>query len=74
MIYDTIIPVLLGILGFAAVVSCSVLGYQIVKSADEPQERAQKVHNLKIILLGIGVAFVILMLIKPIINIIENYL
>lgn len=74
IIYDTVIPALLGILGIAAIVSCTVLGYQIVKSADEPQERADKVKKLKQILFGIAIAFLLLIAVEPIINLVKGYM
>lgn len=74
IIYDTVIPALLGVLGIAAIVSCTILGYQIVKSADEPQERADKVKRLKQILFGIAIAFLLLMAVEPITNLIKGYM
>lgn len=61
IVFDTIVPALIAILGIAGGVSIAVLGYQIVKSADEPQERQQKISNLKNILIGIGVALLLLL-------------
>ena len=69
---DDVIPVLMILLGIAAGLSISVLGYQIVKSADEPQERQDKIKRLKNILIGIGVAFLLLFAAKPAIKFIER--
>ena len=74
LINDTIVPVLLGILGLAAVVSCTVLGYQIVKAADEPQERAEKIGRLKGILIGIAIAFIMTLVIGPVVDFVKKFL
>ena len=74
MIYDTIIPVLWVLLGICAVVTCTVLGYQIVKSADEAQERQDKIKSLRNILIGLAMAALILFAAEPIINFINKYM
>lgn len=74
MIYDTIIPVLIGILLTAAGVSIMVLGYQIVKSADEGQERHEKVVRLRNILIGIGIAVLLLAVVGPLSGVVEEVL
>lgn len=74
LIYDTIIPTLLILLGIAAGVTCAILGYQIIKSSDEPQERQEKIQRLKSILLGIAIAFIILAAIEPVSKLISKYM
>lgn len=74
LIDDTIIPTLLLILGLAATVTIVVLGSQIVKSSDEPQERADKIKRLKSILIGLALAFILVMAFGPLRNLIETYL
>ena len=74
MIYDDIIPVLVGVLVIAAGVSIAVLGYQIVKSADEDQERHDKIKRLRNILLGIGIAILLLFVMEPMSKFIEGFL
>ena len=74
MIYDDIIPLLIGVLVVAAGVSVMVLGYQIVKSADEDQERHDKIKRLRNILIGIGIALLLLFAIEPIANVVEGFL
>lgn len=74
MIYDTIIPVLLTVLGIAATVAVVLLGYQIIKTSDEPQERAEKIAKLKNILVGLVLAFGILIAAEPIMEFVERWL
>lgn len=74
IINNTVIPTLLWILGIGAVVTGTVLGWQIVKSADEPQERAEKISRLKSILIGIIIAFILLMAIGPMKDFIMRYI
>ena len=72
LVYDTIIPVLITILFIAAGVSIAVLGYKIVKSADEPQERRDKVVKLRNILIGIGIALLLLFAANPAVDFIKG--
>jgi len=74
IIFDTIIPALLVILGIAAGVSIAVLGYQIVKSADEPQERQDKIRRLRNILIGLALAFVVLLVAEPITDFVKQWI
>ena len=74
MIYDDIIPVLIGVLIIAAGISVAVLGYQIVKSADEDQERHDKIKRLRNILIGIGIALLLLFAIEPMAKVVERFL
>lgn len=74
LVYDTIIPTLTYILIIAAALSIAVLGYQIVKSADEAQERRDKIHRLRNILIGIGIALLLLFAIEPAVKLIEGLL
>jgi len=71
-VVEDIIPVLIIILGIAAALTITILGYQIVKSADEPQERREKITRLKGILVGLGIAFLLLFAAKPAIKLIER--
>lgn len=72
IITDTVIPTLMGILGLAAAVSIIVLGYKIVKGADEPEERSKNIKLLKSILIGIAIAFIALALTKPLMSLFES--
>lgn len=72
IVYDTVIPVLLIILGLAATVTIVVFGVQIIKGADDPQERSDKIKRLAGILIGIAIVFVVLAAIEPISELIQN--
>ena len=74
MIKETIIPVLLAILGFAAVITSSVLGWQIVKSADSSQERSEKIARLRTILISLVVVAALLLALGPATDFIRNKL
>lgn len=51
------LPILYAVIGLILVVKGVVLGVQIVKSADEPQVRQEKVGSLKWLVIGVGIAF-----------------
>ena len=74
LIYDTIIPVLITILLILAGVTIAVEGYKIVKSADEPQERQERIKHLRNILIGIGIAMLLLFVIEPLSNVVVEFL
>lgn len=74
LIYDTLIPTAITILLIAAGVAIAVLGYQIIKSSDEPQERQEKIRTLRNILIGIGIALLLLFIIEPFVNLIKGNL
>ena len=46
-------------------VTLAMLGYQIVKSADDPQERKEKISRLRGILIGVAIALLLLFIIEP---------
>ncbi len=73
-ITDTIIPLLLSILGVAAITTTVTLGYKIVKSADEPQERREYIAKLRNILIGIGIAFLLVALYTPVTELVSTWL
>ncbi len=74
MIFDDIIPALLIILGIAAALVGTILGYQIIKSADEPQARQEKISQLKNIIIGIIMVFIILLAAEPVTDLVRKYL
>ncbi len=74
LIYDTLIPTLITILLIAAGISIAVLGYKIVKSSDEPQERQESVKKLRNILIGIALALIVLFALKPLIKLVQDYI
>ena len=50
-------PIIYAALGLFLVIKGSLLGVQIVKSADEPQVRQEKIGSLKWLVIGVAVAF-----------------
>ena len=54
---NIILTIILIILGIFLVVKGAILGMQIVKAADEPQVRQEKVGSLKWLVIGVGIAF-----------------
>lgn len=74
IINDTIIPALLIILGLAAGVTITILGIQIIKGSDEAQERQDKIHRLRGILIGIAIAFILLAATGPLTKFIGKWL
>jgi len=57
VVYGTVMPIIYAILGLFLVVRGAILGIQIVKSADEPQVRQEKVGAIKWLVIGVAVAF-----------------
>lgn len=74
IIEETIIPALITVLLIAAGITIAVQGYRIVKAADEPQERQERVRALRNILIGIGIAILLLAVIRPFITYLEGKL
>lgn len=72
IIFDTVIPALLLVLGLAAAVTLCALGYQIVKEADDASQRSENIQRIRNILIGIVAAFVILMAMEPFIKLMEK--
>ena len=57
IVKHTVMPILWGVLGLFLVVKGTILGVQIVKSADEPQVRQEKVGSLKWLVIGVAIAY-----------------
>lgn len=57
IVYNVVLPVIWGVLGLFMVVKGSLLGVQIVKAADEPQVRQEKIGSLKWLVIGCAIAF-----------------
>lgn len=55
-IVDTICAVIYVALGLFLVIKGSLLGLQIVKAADEPQVRQEKIGSLKWLVIGVAIA------------------
>ncbi len=69
---ETLIPILLAVIGVAAVVSGTVLGYKIVKNADDTGERANNIKSLRNILIGLGATALILLAYEPVYKFMKN--
>ena len=57
IVNTVLIPLIYGITGFVLVIKGALLGTQIVKSADDVQLRAEKIHALKWLVIGVGITF-----------------
>ena len=53
----TIMPIIYIVLALFLVVKGAILGVQIVKAADEPQVRQEKIGSLKWLVIGIAIAY-----------------
>lgn len=60
-IYDLVnsyvLPVIYAALGLFLLIKGALLGMQIVKAADEPQVRQEKIGSLKWLVIGVAIAF-----------------
>lgn len=57
IVMNTVLPIIWAVLGLFLVVKGALLGVQIVKSADEPQVRQEKIGSLKWLVIGVAIAF-----------------
>lgn len=57
IVNDYVLPCIWALLGIFFVIKGSLLGFQIVKSADEPQVRQEKVGALKWLVIGVAIAY-----------------
>ena len=56
-VVDQLMPFVYAALGLFLVVKGAILGMQIVKAADEPQVRQEKIGSLKWLAIGVAIAF-----------------
>ena len=56
-IVQTLLIVIYVVLGLFLVVKGALLGMQIVKAADEPQVRQEKIGSLKWLVIGVAIAY-----------------
>ena len=54
---DLILTIIYIVLGVFLVIKGALLGMQIVKAADEPQVRQEKIGSLKWLVIGIAIAY-----------------
>ena len=55
IVYDTVMPIIWVVLGLFMLIKGSLLGVQIVKAADEPQIRQEKIGSLKWLVIGCAI-------------------
>ena len=53
---NIVLPIIWAVLGLFLIIKGSILGFQIVKAADEPQVRQEKIHSLKWLVIGVAIA------------------
>ena len=56
-IADIILTIIYIVLGLFLVIKGALLGMQIVKAADEPQVRQEKIGSLKWLVIGVAIAY-----------------
>ena len=59
VVNGTLMPIIYVSLGLFLVVKGAIIGTQIVKAADEPQLRQEKINSLKYLVIGIAIAYVV---------------
>lgn len=70
--YRIVLPVIWGLLGVLLVIKVTIVGVQIVKTADEPQVRQEKIGSLKWFVIGIAIAYGATGVIKLLENVIKK--
>lgn len=58
-VVDTLLIILYVVLGLLLVIKGAILGMQIVKAADEPQIRQEKIGSLKWLVIGVAIAYAV---------------
>jgi len=58
-IVGTILTIIYIVLGLFLVIKGAILGMQIVKAADEPQVRQEKISSLKWLVIGVAIAYAV---------------
>ena len=72
IVNNTIMPILWVVLGLFLIVKGTLIGVQIVKAADEPQVRQEKVGSLKWLVIGVAIAYASTFVVKVVIGFFEN--
>lgn len=57
VVKDVLMPIIYAGLGLFLIIKGAILGTQIVKAADEPQVRQEKINSLKYLVIGVAIAF-----------------
>lgn len=58
-VVDTALIIIYVVLGMLLVIKGALLGMQIVKAADEPQIRQEKIGSLKWLVIGVAIAYAV---------------
>lgn len=57
IVNDIVLPIIWAVLGLFLIIKGAILGTQIVKAADEPQVRQEKISSLKWLVIGVTIAY-----------------
>ena len=71
-IVGTLMTIIYIVLGLFLVVKGAILGMQIVKAADEPQVRQEKIASLKWLVIGIAIAYGVAGVVHIVIGVISS--
>ena len=74
VVNGTLLPIIWAVLGLFLVVKGAILGMQIVKAADEPQVRQEKIGSLKWLVIGVAIAYGVSFVAKFVIDYFEKTL
>lgn len=69
---DYVLPIIWSLLGLLLIIKGTMLGVQIVKSADEPQVRQEKIHSMKWLVIGVAIAASASAVVKVLLNFFER--
>ena len=72
IVHRTVMPIIWSVLGLFLVIKGALLGVQIVKSADEPQIRQEKVGSLKWLVIGVAIAYASSFLVDIVVGFFSN--
>lgn len=73
-VVDWILVAIYVVLGAVLVIKGALLGVQIVKAADEPQVRQEKINSLKWLVIGVAIGYGVTFLADIIIGVITDSL
>lgn len=57
VVNKAVLPIIYIITTLFFIIKGTILGFQIVKSADEPSTRREKIHGLKWLIIGVGITY-----------------
>jgi len=72
IVNNTVMPIIWIVLGLFLVVKGALLGVQIVKAADEPQVRQEKVGSLKWLVIGVAIAYASTFVVRVVVSYFEK--